>query len=187
MVPCVVEQHLGAEDVGEDELGRAEDRPVDVRLGREVDDRLCAGRRRGDGVRVGDVALVELVLDAVEIRPVAGVRQLVEHDDLVARAREPPREMRADEAGAAGDENAHRVSRLPRRCKQFEAGAQAVAPVRQLRRTTLAAEHRVGGPWRARAELDARDPPDLRVEAVPLRRSPRRSSAHVQSPAAATW
>ena len=36
----VVEQHLRAENVGEDELGRAEDRAVDVRLGSEVDDRL---------------------------------------------------------------------------------------------------------------------------------------------------
>ena len=47
---------------------------------------------------------VELVLDAVEVRAVAGVGQLVEDDDLVARRREPAHEVRADEAGAAGDE-----------------------------------------------------------------------------------
>ena len=56
---------------------------------------------------IGDVALVELVLDALEVRAVAGVGQLVEHDDLVAGRREPPHEVRADEAGAAGDEDAH--------------------------------------------------------------------------------
>ena len=84
MVPRVVEQHLRAEHVGEDELGRAEDRAVDVRLGGEVDDRVAAGGRARDGLRVGDVALVELVLDALEVRPVAGVGELVEHDDLLA-------------------------------------------------------------------------------------------------------
>ena len=103
----VVEQHLGAEHVGEDELGGAEDRPVDVGLGREVDDRLAAGGRGGDRVGVGDVALVELVLDAFEVRPVARVRQLVEDDDGIAGGRQAAREGRADEARSACDENAH--------------------------------------------------------------------------------
>ena len=87
MLSRVVEQHLRAEHVGEDELGRAEDRTVDVRLGREVDDRVAAVGRARDGVRVGDVSLVEVVLDAFEVRAVAGVGQLVENDDLVARRR----------------------------------------------------------------------------------------------------
>src|SRR5581483_7126544 len=107
---CVGEQHLGAEDVREDELGGTEDRPVDVRLRREVDDRVAAAGRTRDRVRIGDVALVELVLDVFEVGAVAGVRELVEDDDLVAGRGEPPREVRADEAGAAGDEDPHAES-----------------------------------------------------------------------------
>ena len=98
MLPRVVEQHLRPEHVGEDELGRAEDRPVDVRLGGEVDDRVDAVGGARDRVGVGDVALVELVLDALEVRAVAGVRQLVEDGDLVARRGEPAHELGADEA-----------------------------------------------------------------------------------------
>ena len=37
----------------------------------------------GDSLRVGDVAWLELVLDAVEVLLAARVGQLVEHDDLV--------------------------------------------------------------------------------------------------------
>ena len=80
----VVEQHLRTEHVGADELGRPEDRAVDVRLGREVDDRVAALRRGRDRVGIHDVAVVELVLEAVEVRAVAGVGELVEDDDLVA-------------------------------------------------------------------------------------------------------
>ena len=64
-------------------------------------------RGPGDGVRVGDVADDELGARALEIGGVAGVRQLVEDDDVVAACDEPPHEMRADEAGAAGHEDAH--------------------------------------------------------------------------------
>ena len=108
MPPRVVEQHLGAEDVGEDEFGRPEDRAVDVGLGREVDDRVAAGRGRRDCLGVGDVALVELVLDAFEVRAVARVRELVEDDDRVAIRRETSRRSRADEARATCHENPHR-------------------------------------------------------------------------------
>ena len=107
-VTHVVEQHLRPEHVGEDELRRPEDRPVDVRLGGEVDDRVAVLRRAGDGVRVGDVAMVELVLDAFEVGAVAGVGELVEHHDVLAALGQAPGEVRADEARAAGDEDAHR-------------------------------------------------------------------------------
>ena len=59
------------------------------------------------GPRVGDVALMELVLDALEVRDVARVRQLVEHGDVVALARQVTDEMRADEPGASRDQHAH--------------------------------------------------------------------------------
>ena len=43
-----------------DELLRAEDRAVDVGLGREVDDRVAARRGPRDGLGVGDVSDDEL-------------------------------------------------------------------------------------------------------------------------------
>ena len=77
----------------------------------KFDDRLAPRARLGDRVRVADVALDELEPSAVEVRAVAGVRQLVEHDDVVAGRGESLREVGADEPGAAGDEHAHGGSR----------------------------------------------------------------------------
>ena len=106
--PHVLEQHLGAEELGAPEVGGAEDRTVDVRLRGEVHDRRAAPPGRGNGSRIDDVALVELVLDALEVRPVARVGELVEHHDLVACCDEPLDEVGADEPGSAGDEDPHR-------------------------------------------------------------------------------
>ena len=102
------EQHVGAEHVGLDELGRAEDRAVDVCLRGEVDDRLRAGGGLRDRVGIADVAVEELDAHAVEVGAIAGVGELVEHRDALPRCGETLREVRADEAGAAGDEHAHR-------------------------------------------------------------------------------
>ena len=107
-VTHVIQQHLRPEHVGEDELRRTENRPVDVRLGGEVDDRVAVLRRTGDGIRIGDVAVMKLVLDAFEVGPAAGVGELVEDHDVLATIGEAPGEVRPDEARAAGDENAHR-------------------------------------------------------------------------------
>ena len=61
---------IGAEDVGLDELARRLDRAVDVRLGREVDERVAALDRPADGVGVGDVAFDQLAaLDALRGSP----------------------------------------------------------------------------------------------------------------------
>ena len=90
------------------ERPRIDDRAVDMRLRREVDDRVATRGRLLDIRRDGDVSLVELVLDVLEVGTVARVGQLVEHDDLVALFREATCVMRADEAGAAGDEDPHR-------------------------------------------------------------------------------
>ena len=133
-VAHVVEQHLGAEHVGEDELSRAEDGPVDVRLGRKVDDRVAALRRARDGVGIDDVALVELVLDALEVGAVPGVGELVEHHDVLAPLGQMPDEVRADEARAAGDENAHRYRVLTAaRGTRAARRASAAARVRPFR------------------------------------------------------
>ena len=77
-------------------------------LGREVDDRGAARRGALDRVRVGDVALEELVVDAFEVGGVARIRELVEDGDLGAARGEPAHEVRADEPGSTGDEHAHR-------------------------------------------------------------------------------
>src|SRR3712207_8040362 len=54
-----------SEHVRADDGLRLEDRPVDVRLGGEVDDRVGAVGRARDDVRVRNVALDELVLHVV--------------------------------------------------------------------------------------------------------------------------
>ena len=56
-----VEQRLGAEHVGHDEVGSAGDRPVDVGLGGEVDHRVVPGQGRVEHRRVADVAVDERV------------------------------------------------------------------------------------------------------------------------------
>ena len=67
---------------------------------------------RGSGwmlaLGIADVAFQELDVGALEICPVARVGQLVEDDDLVAGRGQALGEVRADEAGPAGDEHAHR-------------------------------------------------------------------------------
>ena len=112
-----LEQRLRPDDVGAEEQARVEDGQAVVRLGGEVHDdvdRLAPEHLLGELV-VGDVALHE--------RDVPGVRQEVEHDGVVARmVLDPePREVRSDEAGAAGHENVHGRSMFAGPC----AGATA--------------------------------------------------------------
>jgi hypothetical protein len=102
----VLEQHLGAAELGAAEVLGGEDRAVDVRLRGEVDDRVAPPGGALDVGRLGDVAVDELEV-LRQVRAVAGVRQLVEDDDLLARREQTLDEVRADEAGAAGDEDPH--------------------------------------------------------------------------------
>ncbi len=51
------------------------------------------------------LALDDLDVEPLEVRAVAG-REVVEHAHLVAALEQPAHEVRADEAGAAGDEHA---------------------------------------------------------------------------------
>ena len=116
VAPRGVEQDLRARDVRHHERESAEDRAIDVALRREVDDheRLRArgrGERTLDVVGLRDVAVHEDVvretLERREVLEVAGVRERVEVHDAPARPllREHVDEVRADEAGAAGDED----------------------------------------------------------------------------------
>ena len=99
--------------MGGDERVGLGDRAVDVRLRREVDDRVAALHRVGDRVGVLDAGVHEGVARAVadvgEVLLAAGVGELVEHDDLVAVLRDAlADEVRADEPGSAADEQLHR-------------------------------------------------------------------------------
>ena len=110
------EQHERADDVRVDERLRAVDRPIDVRLGSEIQDgvRPRVGEHARHDVAIGDVALDErharILQRPLEIQQAAGVRQLVDDDDAMGRVIERVlNEVRADEAGAAGDEKRHRL------------------------------------------------------------------------------
>ncbi len=117
-----LEQLVGAHEVRAHEAGRVVDRAVDVRLGREVDDRLGPplADERAHGRAVGDVAVHERVArvlrDVRQALQVAGVGERVQHDHPRLRAGERvAHEVAADEAGAAGDEDrAHATSRPAR-------------------------------------------------------------------------
>ena len=75
---------MGAERVGVDERVGLGDRAVDVRLGGEVDDRVDALDRVGDGGRVLDGAVHEPDVEVLEVLAPARVGELVEDGDLVA-------------------------------------------------------------------------------------------------------
>ena len=95
-----------------EEAARVDDREAVVRLGGEVDHvvDLVLAQDVLDDVEVGDVRLDEgSILDPVEIRAVARVRQEVEGDDrVVGMPLEPVvHEVGADEAGRARDEDPH--------------------------------------------------------------------------------
>src|SRR6185503_1319257 len=140
-VPRVVrasplEQRHRAEHVRVDELLRPEDRAVDVRLRGEIDDGLAGLPGALDGLRVGDVADDEIDPGPLQIGGIAGVRELVEDDDVVAARDQPSDEVRADEAGAAGDEHAHRGRVVDAR-----------EPIAFVRRTRVVAAYRFVDEW----------------------------------------
>ena len=108
------EQGLGAEDVGAEEATRIDDGEAVVRLGSEVDDRvelLLAQHALGE-LAVADVSFDEddPVVHVLEACSVARVGEQVEDDDVIVRVPLEPvaDEVRADEPGAAGDEDPHR-------------------------------------------------------------------------------
>ena len=86
-----LEQHVRAEDVVPRELERVAERVVDVRLRREVHDRVDLLRLQDvvDEVRRADVALDEFVVrqrrDLLEVREARAVVEAVEVQDLVLR------------------------------------------------------------------------------------------------------
>ena len=137
---------------------------------------------------VADVALDEHdpVLDRREVRPVARVGQEVVDDDVVVRVVLEPvvDEVRADEAGAAGDEKSHRAEGYA--IALVEAGSarpsrqcgSTGAPARSLRRIACAGR----GAGRPSSSVEIRR---TRQSSPASSKIASAKSAHVQSPAAA--
>ena len=75
----------------------------------------CATRSTPGSARRTSAAIADVAVDGTRHRPASCgaapavhlLLEAVEHDDLVAALEQSPDEMRADEAGAAGDESAH--------------------------------------------------------------------------------
>ena len=120
MTTCGVQQVLRSEHVGTYERLRAVDRPVDVALGRQVEDGvgpfLLEERTHASGVRDVEVheAMVGGSVRFGEALAVAGVGERVDGDDApVAVAYEPSHDRRADEAGAAGHQDGPCLHHVP--------------------------------------------------------------------------
>lgn len=111
MFLALVQQDVHADYVRMHEGIGGEDAAVDVRLGGEIDDSVDVVllENAADGATVGDVgaleAIVLLVVDGQQIVTVAGVSQLIQHDDVVVGIGldHIAREGAADEPRCAGD------------------------------------------------------------------------------------
>ena len=115
---CRVNQNLGAQNISQDEGGRIDNRPVDVRLGGKVYYSVAIGNQLIDQLAIANIALDEFVvrtgLDLFEIFQVTGISQRIKIDNLVIRMVFQPitDEIRTDESGAAGNEQLHIILRL---------------------------------------------------------------------------
>ena len=119
------EQSEGALHIGLNERARAVDAAVHMALGSEVHNRawLVLGQQAVEQGAVPDVALHEhmarVALQGGEAFQVAGVGQRVEVQHRFAGRGDPiEKEVRADEAGAAGDENHDGCVRETRKFKR---------------------------------------------------------------------
>ncbi len=108
------EQFGGAEAVVGDVVGQVAEVGAEADHRGLVADGVGVVQRRGDRVRVADVAEDRLG-GRVQVVGLAGVgcrQQRVEHADVVAAGDEQVDDVRADEAGAAGDEDHGRTVRI---------------------------------------------------------------------------
>ena len=110
----------GAYDVRLHEVPRLQNRPVHMGLRREMHDGIRLLHKSVDEAPVAHVPLHELNLLAVQEVPqvllVPRIRELVEDDDVVPLPHRPPGEVRADESGSTGDEEARHRSDGRRPC-----------------------------------------------------------------------
>ena len=111
-----LEQHEGADDVRVDEGVRAVDRPVDVRLGRQIQHSVGAGlfedarHRRAIGDVAADERDARVLQRAFKIEQAAGIGQLVDDDEAISGVRERVvNEVGADKTSATGDKKSGHV------------------------------------------------------------------------------
>ena len=103
---------MRADDIGLDKCARAHDRSVNVRLGREMHNRvdLLVAQQGLNRLLVDDIAFDESILfvprDGLETAEIAGIGQRIENDEAIFRILVHPvmHEVSADKTGAAGDE-----------------------------------------------------------------------------------
>jgi hypothetical protein len=112
-----LEQAVGADNVGLDEIRRAIDGAIDVGLGRQMHDRLgCEALEHGADARlVGDIGLHELVAGVVgdggQGLEIAGIGEFVEVEHFVfGVADQVAHDGRPDEAGTACNQNSHVIA-----------------------------------------------------------------------------
>ena len=134
-----------AGDIGLDERFRPADRTVDVALGSQVGDRIepLALEQLRDQRLVEDRALDEAVarvgLHRRKVLQIARIGQRIEHHHALRAVRQQMRdEIGADEAGAAGDENAQTTTPFACRDRNDGDGSCLVhfaSPISSLRKT----------------------------------------------------
>ena len=112
-----LEQDIGADDIGVDEIGGPVDRAVDMAFRRKMHDRVGieAAQQIGDRAAVADIGAAETitrtVLDAGERGEIAGIGQFVDDEHLVLGvADEMPHQGRPDETCSAGDHDLHQTA-----------------------------------------------------------------------------
>ena len=109
-----LEQHIGADHIGVDEIGRAVDRTIDMAFGGKMHHGVGRKVRKyaPDRALVADVrgAEPELAVAAhgIEGGEVAGISQLVDDEHLVTRVfQEVPHHRRPDKSRPTGDNDLH--------------------------------------------------------------------------------
>ena len=108
-----LQQGKRAHDIGAGEDERILDRTIDVAFGGQVDHSvdIVLAEHFADGVVVADVGLdegvVRSIFDVSQVGQIAGIGQFIEIDDPIVGifVYEEPHHMRADESGAAGNED----------------------------------------------------------------------------------
>ena len=112
-----IEQHARADDIGVNEIERSVDAAIDMRFGREIDDRikLMLGHERIHLIGICDIGFEKFVafamfLDhAVQIGEISRVSEHIDVGDVrrLVMLQNVPNKVAPDESTATGHEDAH--------------------------------------------------------------------------------
>src|SRR5262249_40441277 len=109
-----LEQNIGANNIGVDEIGGPVDRSVDMTFRRQVHDRVGVKTRKnvGDGRVIADVGEAEMImrvtLNRSERGKIAGIGQLVDDENLVVGVSDKMSDQcRPNEARSTSDNDLH--------------------------------------------------------------------------------